>query len=469
MWDREWLETLVANVPGAVYRCALATDWEMQFVSRGIEEITGYGAAEFIGNHARSFESVIHPDDRLGVEQAVEACVARRDPFVTEYRVVTRTGDVRWVHEQGRAVFDADGAVLYLDGTIFDIDERKRLEAQLDHLAHHDALTGLPNRRRLIDDLDLLDGRHILVFFDLDGFKAYNDAFGHIEGDLLLRRLSCKLATAVVPHGVAYRLGGDEFCFLAPVDDEDGRGLIAPCLEALSEDGEVFTIRSSWGSVLLPDEACDATSALVVADDRMYANKGGGRASARQQTRDVVLRVMAARHPGLDEHGGAVALQARSVGQRMGLDSGQLDDLERAAELHDIGKIAIPDAILNKPGPLNEEEWRFIRRHTVIGENMLSAAPAMASIARLVRCSHERWDGGGYPDGLRWEMNPLASRIIFVCDAFDAMLSERPYDPGRSVESALAELVRCAGSQFDPAVVAALLAEVAESALAEVA
>ena len=228
-------------------------------------------------------------------------------------------------------------------------------------------------------------------------------------------------------------------------------------------------IRSSWGSVLLPDEAREATSALVVADDRMYANKGGGRASARQQTRDVVLRVMAARHPGLHEHGGAVALQARSVGQRMGLNSGQLDDLERAAELHDIGKIAIPDTILNKPGPLNEEEWRFMRRHTVIGENMLSAAPAMASIARLVRCSHERWDGGGYPDGLRGEMSPLASRIIFVCDAFDAMLSERPYDSGRSVESALAELVRCAGSQFDPAVVAALHAEVAESALAEVA
>jgi PAS domain S-box-containing protein len=215
MWDKEWLESLVANVPGAIYRCAFKSDWEMEFMSDGIEQITGYPASEFIGNEARSYASVIHPADAGPVEEEVTACVERREPFILEYRVITSEGEARWVHEQGRAIFGDDGEVLYLDGSIFDIRERKRLEAQLEHLAYHDALTGLPNRRRLMEDLDRADGRNLLVFFDLDGFKVYNDSFGHLEGDLLLRRLGRKLRDAVGQRGVAFRLGGDEFCILA--------------------------------------------------------------------------------------------------------------------------------------------------------------------------------------------------------------------------------------------------------------
>jgi diguanylate cyclase (GGDEF)-like protein/PAS domain S-box-containing protein len=459
MWDREWLETLVANVPGAIYRCAMSSDWEMEFMSDGIEPITGYPAADFIGNHARTYASVIHPDDCARVELEVEACVARAEPFTLEYRVVTADGEIRWVHEQGQAVFGADGEVLYLDGAIFDIGERKRLEAELEHLAYHDSLTGLPNRRSLMAALEAVDGQHLLAFFDLDGFKIYNDSFGHTEGDLLLRRLGRKLDRAVATRGSAFRLGGDEFCILAPLPPDGGELLISSCLEALSEAGEGFVVRASWGGVVVPDEAPDATAALVMADQRMYADKGVGRASAKQQTRDLVLRVLAERHPELHEHVGAVAALARTVGERMGMGGEQLDGLERAAELHDIGKIAIPDAILNKPGPLDAEEWRFMRRHTIIGESMLSAAPALQPAAKIVRSSHERFDGKGYPDGLSGEEIPLASRVIFVCDAFHAMTSERPYCSAKSEESAIAELARCAGTQFDPTVVAAFRAE----------
>jgi two-component system cell cycle response regulator len=435
----------------------------MQFMSQGIEPITGYPASEFIGNQARSYASVIHPDDRLAVEQEVDARVAGGEPFTLEYRVIAADGEVRWVHEQGKAVVGVGGEVLYLDGAIFDIGERKRLESQLEHLAYHDALTGLPNRRRLMAALDQVEGRHLLVFFDLDGFKLYNDSFGHLEGDLLLRRLALKLDRAVAAAGIAIRLGGDEFCVLAQMPADDGAELIASCLDALSEDGEGFTVRASWGAVVFPDEAPDATAALVMADQRMYADKGVGRKSAKQQTRDLMLRVLAERHPELHEHVGAVAALARAVGERMGMVDEQLDGLERAAELHDIGKIAIPDAILNKPGPLDAEEWRFMRRHTLIGESMLSAAPALHTARKVVRSSHERFDGRGYPDGLSGDQIPLASRIIFVCDAFHAMTSDRPYEPAQSVDSALAELDRCAGSQFDPEVVAAFRAEIAAS------
>jgi two-component system cell cycle response regulator len=465
MWNREWLESLVANVPGAIYRCKFSSDWEMEFMSDGIEPITGYPASDFVGNQARTYASVIHPDDCLEVEREVEARVERAEPFTLEYRVITADGELRWVHEQGQAVFGANGEVLYLDGAIFDIGERKRLEAQLEYLAYHDALTGLPNRRRLMDTLDAADGRHLLAFFDLDGFKIYNDSFGHMEGDLLLRRLGRKLDKAVGTRGVAYRLGGDEFCILAPMGDDEGDGLIADCLEALSEQGEGFVVRASWGGVVVPDEAPNATAALVMADQRMYEDKGVGRASAKQQTRDLILRVLEERHPELHEHVGAVAALARAVGERMGISDDLLEGLERAAELHDIGKIAIPDAILNKPGPLDPEEWSFMRRHTLIGESMLSAAPALRSAAKIVRSSHERVDGKGYPDGLRGDQIPLASRIIFVCDAFHAMTSDRPYAQAKDTEAALAELQRCAGTQFDPAVVEAMQAEIAAASV----
>jgi diguanylate cyclase (GGDEF)-like protein len=307
--------------------------------------------------------------------------------------------------------------------------------------------------------LEAVEDRRLLVFFDLDGFKIYNDSFGHTEGDLLLRRLGRKLDRAVAMRGSAFRLGGDEFCILAPIPPDEGALLIASCLEALSEAGEGFVVRASWGAVVVPDEAPDAAAALVMADQRMYADKGVGRASAKQQTRDLMLRVLAERHPELHEHVGAVGALARTVGERMGIGGELLDGLERAAELHDIGKIAIPDAILNKPGPLDAEEWGFMRRHTIIGESMLSAAPALQAAAKIVRSSHERFDGKGYPDGLSGDEIPLASRIIFVCDAFHAMTSDRPYASGRSADDSMIELARCAGTQFDPTVVAAFRAQ----------
>ena len=192
-----------------------------------------------------------------------------------------------------------------------------------------------------------------------------------------------------------------------------------------------------------------------MADTRMYAHKSRERASAGSQSRDVLLRAQRERRPELHEHVSDVAELAREVAAELGMGEEQRDEVFRAAELHDIGKMAIPDAILNKPGPLEPEEWRFMREHTLIGERIIAAAPALVPVARLVRSSHERWDGGGYPDGLRGEQIPLGSRVIAVCDAYEAMISERPYSVAMVPARALEELRRGAGSQFDPQVVAA--------------
>jgi diguanylate cyclase (GGDEF)-like protein len=324
--------------------------------------------------------------------------------------------------------------------------------------ARTDPLTGLANRRQLMEDLAQLtevdaDPR-VFALFDLDGFKSYNDTFGHPAGDSLLAELAERLRTAVAPDGGAYRLGGDEFCIVAP-HTRNGREPIAAASAALSAQGDGFTIGSSCGVVFLPQEAADAGDALRLTDRRMYAAKSRRPRSTERQMRNVLLRALREREPDLDRHIRSVARLSIELGHAIHLEAEQLDEVARAAELHDIGKIAVPDAILHKRAPLNSNEWEVMRNHPVIGERILSSAPAMAPVGKLVRATHERWDGTGYPDALAAEEIPLGARLIAVCDAFVAMTEPRPWRREFSFEAAAEELQRCAGAQFDPTLVTA--------------
>jgi diguanylate cyclase (GGDEF)-like protein len=331
-----------------------------------------------------------------------------------------------------------------------------------------DALTGLPNRRALARHLErsLADAGEspttVLALFDLDGFKLYNDTFGHPAGDALLVRLGGRLGAYLDGRGEAFRMGGDEFCAIF----EPGTEVVEPIVEgargALSETGEGFSIGCSYGSILLPIEAGTAAEALRVADQRMYAQKNAGRASASRQSRDVLVRAIAERHPELSTHLDGVADLAAEVARALAVSDDQVEQIRHAAELHDVGKVAIPDDIIHNPGPLDEVEWEFMRRHTLIGERIVAAAPALQHVASLVRSSHERWDGDGYPDRLAGHDIPLGSRIVAVADAFDAMTAHRSYSTPRTTEAALAELRRCSGAQFDPMVVEAFIAVLAQ-------
>jgi diguanylate cyclase (GGDEF)-like protein len=322
-----------------------------------------------------------------------------------------------------------------------------------------DPLSGLGNRRRLMGDLEHLlsaEGRSTLLFFDLNGFKRYNDSFGHAAGDALLARMGGALRTAIGGAGRAYRLGGDEFCVLLDGRVERHDSLVATATAALVERGSGFTVSSSMGLAVVPDDASTPSAALQLADERMYADKAGSSTAGRAPARDVLMQLLTERTPSLHTHVEGVGALTTAVAVRFKLGAEELDELQRAAELHDIGKLAIPDEILDKPGVLSESEWRFMRQHPVIGERILSAAPSLRPVARLVRSSHERWDGRGYPDGLAGTKIPLGARIIAVCDAYDAMVSDRCYRLARSEEDAIKELRRTAGTQFDPSVVEAL-------------
>ena len=430
-------------------------------VNRAICEITGY-SEEWLLTHG--FADISHPDDLEDTRVELERLMSGETERVElEKRYIHADGHVIWANTVVTLLDAVPGQPRCRIAQIQDVTERKMAADRVAYQAFHDQLTGLPNRRSLFADLDACsEAREAagLILFDLDGFKAYNDAFGHPAGDALLTRLGGKLA-AVVGDASAYRMGGDEFCVLVRSGDVEAT-LEAACA-ALTEHGEGFSVTASYGVASLPVEAETSAEALRLADQRMYARKStGSRASAGHQTTSVLLKVLSERNPALGVHLDEVAELCEAVGRQLGLHEEDIAPLLQAACLHDVGKAAIPDDILNKPGPLDEIEWAFMKRHTLIGERILAAAPALTRASKLVRWSHERLDGTGYPDALEGDEIPIGARIIAVCDSYDAMVSQRSYRLPMSHEGAIAELWACAGTQFDPAVVDAFCAVIEE-------
>jgi diguanylate cyclase (GGDEF)-like protein len=319
-----------------------------------------------------------------------------------------------------------------------------------------DALTGLGNRRKLFADMDVLvralSGKQVISIgiFDLDGFKAYNDTFGHPAGDALLARLGQRLAASLGSRDHAYRIGGDEF--VVTTFAMDGERVLEDARAALSERGADFSIGCSLGSARVY-AGIGVEQALQLADQRLYANKRSHRRVFGSDAKDALLQVLTEQDANLVRHLGHVAELASLTAAGMQLTPGEVALTRLAAELHDVGKAAIPSSILDKAGPLDAAEREFVERHSAIGERIVAAAPSLDTIAPIVRATHERPDGTGYPDGLTLTQIPIAARIIAVVDAFDAMTSDRPYRKAIPVPAALAELRRHAGTQFDAAVV----------------
>jgi putative nucleotidyltransferase with HDIG domain len=247
-------------------------------------------------------------------------------------------------------------------------------------------------------------------------------------------------------------MGGDEFCLLARVGDGAADAIVARAAEALSERGERFRVGCSYGTVVLAGETLQPTEALRIADQRMYANKRGGRPTSEETIHQVLLSVVGEHDGALRDHVADVADLAERVSRELGLGDAETAHVRRAAALHDVGKVAIPDEILHAPRKLTDEEWVYMRQHTIIGARIIGAAPELQPVAAMVRSSHERWDGGGYPDKLAGQDIPLGARTT------------RAYRDAMPVCEALAELERCAGTQFDARVVAAFRTVVADVA-----
>jgi diguanylate cyclase (GGDEF)-like protein len=363
--------------------------------------------------------------------------------------------------------------------------QRRRAEA-LAQEGLIDPLTGLRNQRALWRELS----RHArscsasrplaVLMLDLDLLGEINAAYGHDMGDAVLKRAASVVRRTAPSGRLVFRYGGEEFVMLAPTRNGEARELAERVrMEIAAQNGDIPAITVSCGIAEL-DEPVEPWVALDRADSALRDAKRSGRnrvsvaghtspgervalveelerETARRAAMALAIATLEVRDTGTAEHSDDVLTLCEAVGCRLGFDDEALQQLLAGAQLHDVGKVAIPSTILNKPGALTHDEWAVMREHTVIGERILRSVPEMAEVATIVRHSHEHWDGSGYPDGLAGERIPLASRVILCADAFHAMRSDRPYRAGRPAADALAELEACAGTQFDPEVVAALV------------
>ena len=365
-------------------------------------------------------------------------------------------------------------------------------------LALTDPLTGLGNHRHFHERLEreLTEAERngcdfSLCLVDVDDFKRINDLFGHPAGDRVLSRL----ATTLRQNGEAFRLGGDEFALLLPgYDESEGIRTASSVIERIAELqlDHVGSVTVSAGVATFPRQAPDRGELIRLADSALYWAKENGKNRVHVYRPDVVelaeLRRLAAgpdraarfraaaslakavdlRDTYTGSHSARVAELAARVAARLGLNQEQIELSRLAGSLHDLGKLAIPEEILRKPGPLTGPERLVLERHPQIGFRMLDSL-GIDPVAKWILHHHERWDGTGYPDRLPGPEIPLGARIIFVVDAFDAMTSDRVYRGRLTQEHALAELERCAGTQFDPNVVAALAEELQPAEEAELA
>lgn len=326
-----------------------------------------------------------------------------------------------------------------------------------------DSLTGLRNRRRLVRDLeelleDCTPSRPCgLAMFDLNGFKSYNDTYGHPAGDALLETLGNRLAAAVEGSATAYRMGGDEFCVLIGSEAESLHAIVARATEALSVSTRRQTVTAASGLARLPEDAATASEALRLADLRMYEDKAQARIGPARQVTQTLMLALEERNIGLPSSSDRIGELAVAVAQRLGVSSTEHERIRLAALLRNVGKIAVPDSLLTKAGPLTDAEWRLLRRHTLVGQRIIDGAPALIDVGKLVRSIHERVDGRGYPDGLAGDEIPIGARIIAVCNSYDAMVSARAYRPALTHGQTLDELRLRAGSEFDADVVQAFL------------
>ena len=347
-----------------------------------------------------------------------------------------------------------------------DISERKQIEDKMEYLSYHDQLTGLYNRRFFEEELSRLDVERNLpltiIMGDVNGLKLVNDSFGHVIGDELIKRVVEIMIKGCRSDDIISRIGGDEFVIILPKTDIYEAEEIVKRIKALSlkEKLNSVEISISFGYETKKKEVEKIQDILKKAEDNMYKKKLLESPSMRLKTINSIITTLNQKNKREEQNNNRVSRLCQSIGTAMGLSKDEIKQLEILGLLHDIGEIAIDENILNKPGKLTDEEWEEVKRHSEIGYRILSTLNDMSETAKYVLAHHEKWNGTGYPKGLKGEEIPLQSRIITIADSYEAMISERSYRNALSEEAAIEELKINSGIQFDPELVRVFIEKV---------
>jgi diguanylate cyclase (GGDEF)-like protein/PAS domain S-box-containing protein len=345
----------------------------------------------------------------------------------------------------------------YGEVTVFrDVTQTKQENDEIRYVSYHDKLTGLYNRAFFEEEMQRLNTRRqypiTIILGDCNGLKIANDIFGHLEGDKLLQAIANIIKSAIRHEDIAARWGGDEFAIILPQTDEIVASEIRERILQLAATSEHKPIQPSlaMGSATTTDDNMDLVELLKLAEDRMYRHKLMECKSTRNSLIRSIEKMVYEKSYETEEHASRLSDISKQIGRAIGLSDYELEELNLLSVLHDIGKIGIPDHILLKNGNLTDEEWQIMKKHSEKGYNLAKATPELVNIADSILHHHERWDGTGYPAGLKGEEIPKLSRILTIIDAYDVITHARSYKLARSSDFALSEIKKCAGTQFDP-------------------
>lgn len=442
--------------------CRIDAEGTLRYVSPSYKTILGHDVAELLG---RSVFTHVHPEDASAIMAAYAKGVTEASINRFEFRGRHANGRYVWIESVCNFLFDNNGI---FSGAIIcsrDITDRKEMEEKLRFLSLFDSLTGLYNRNYFEQEMSRLEsGRHNpvgILICDVDGLKLYNDSLGHEAGDRLLKDIGAVISNCFRDSDVVARVGGDEFAVLLPASDRKKVESISRRLRAAVEhynaEHQSLPVSISVGYCL---RECNSESLADVfrrADDIMYREKLHRSQSARSAVSQILKKSLEARDFITEGHADRMQKIVVAIAKYIGLSDHNISDLRLLAQFHDIGKVGISDTILFKPGPLTPDERLIMQRHSEIGHRIALSAPDLAPIADWILKHHEWWNGQGYPFGLAGEKIPLECRILAIADAYDAMTNDRPYRKAIPREQALDEIRRCAGQQFDPALVNSFL------------
>ncbi len=423
--------------------------------------LTGYPADELI---RFSIQNMIEESQMEAGAKLLETLL-RRGSANGELRYRHNSGAVRWASIS--AVKLSDHRYLCF---ISDITEKKAAADKLAYINNHDDMTGLWNRKYFGAEAERLNTPDVLplsvIIGDINGLKLINDSFGRAEGDRIIMETAKFLSGFSRPGDVVARTGGDEFSMLLPgTSQQEAEILLASIQFGCNEYNKRITDDSLHINLALGTATRDTMDDMFIevlkaAENSMNQRKLLETKSSHSSIIATIRATMKEKSHETEAHEERMAEMARKVGVLIGLSEEELNNMVLIAELHDIGKIGISEQILNKAGKLNDEEWAEMKKHPEIGERIALSTSSLAPIANDIRCHHERWDGSGYPQGLEGGDIPILSRILSVVDAYDAMTHDRVYQKARSHEAAIEEISRCAGTQFDPQIVAVFCEQV---------
>ena len=464
--EREKFRTILLSVGDAI----IATDKQgrIEVMNPVAEYLTGWTANDAVGRPLMEVFNIINELSKQPCDNPVDEVLRTCDTIelMNNTALIARSGQIIPVEDSAAPILDMNGHITGVVIVFRDYTEKRDKQREVEYLSFHDHLTGLYNRRYLEDAIQRLDVKRNLPFailvLDVNGLKLTNDAFGHDMGDLLLKTVADIIKSTCRGDDIIARTGGDEFVVLLPETNEQQtkqirQRIIQACREKKMES---IMISVAIGYAVKIKEEQDIWEIMKLADNKMYEHKLRHGKIMRNQTIELVLRKLNMRYDNEQIHTQRVAQYCEAIARAMQLPEKEMLQIKMAAELHDIGKITVAPGLLRKNEPLTRQEWEEIKRHPVTGYNILKGVEEHAALAEIVLHHHERWDGSGYPGRLKGTDIPLHSRIITVADAYEAMTAKRPYQDVKSNDEAIAELIKYAGTQFDPDIVKVMVESV---------